>query len=77
MVADVAALAAEIDGRLRELGTPERAAGEKRYLKSDLEFYGVTVPTLRKVMKQAARDHPDLTRAEVRNLAGSLWSKPV
>ena len=33
---------------LRPLGTPERAVQEKRYLKSDLEFFGVAMPDLRR-----------------------------
>jgi len=36
------------------LGTPERAVQEKRYLKSDLEFFGVTVPDLRRTVNAAA-----------------------
>jgi len=31
---------AAIEDGLRAVGTPERAEGEKRYLKSDLEFLG-------------------------------------
>jgi hypothetical protein len=37
-------VADEIEAELRAAGTPERAAGERRYLKSDLEFVGATVP---------------------------------
>jgi hypothetical protein len=36
-------LADALETRLRADGTPERAEGEKRYLKSDLEFLGATV----------------------------------
>jgi hypothetical protein len=44
-----------LTGALRPLGTPGRAAQEKRYLKSDLEFYGVAMPDLRRAVKAAAR----------------------
>jgi 3-methyladenine DNA glycosylase AlkD len=44
-------------GELRAIGRPERAAAERRYLKSDLEFYGVTVPELRRVVTAAYRAH--------------------
>ena len=44
-----------MDGLLRPLGTSERAEQEKRYLKSDLEFIGVTVPDLRRAVKEAVR----------------------
>jgi DNA alkylation repair enzyme len=47
---------------MRPLGTPERAAQEKRYLKSDLEFLGVSVPGTRRTVKAAARSYPDLDR---------------
>ena len=43
--------AAAVADALRAIGTPERAAQEKRYLKSELEFFGVTVPELRRVVK--------------------------
>lgn len=42
---EAAALA--VTEALRPLGTPERAAGSKEYLKSDLEFFGATVPDMR------------------------------
>lgn len=37
-------LADQLEAELRPLGTAERAAQEKRYLKSDLEHLGVTCP---------------------------------
>ncbi len=48
---------------LRAAGTAERAVQEKRYLKSELEFYGVTVPELRRVVTGAVRGYPGLDRA--------------
>ena len=39
---DPATAARVATGALRPLGTPERAAQEKRYLKSDLEFIGIS-----------------------------------
>jgi hypothetical protein len=53
---DPEAAALAVAESLRPLGTPERAAQEKRYLKSDLEFLGVTVPDLRKAVGWAARE---------------------
>ena len=77
MPRDVITIASDIDRRLREAGTPERAAGEKRYLKSDLEFYGVTVPALTTVVKAVHREHPDLSAGEVTALAAELWAPRV
>jgi 3-methyladenine DNA glycosylase AlkD len=62
---------------LRPLGTPERAVQEKRYLKSDLEFFGVTVPDMRRTVRAAARSYPGLDREAVLAWAVALWRQPV
>ena len=66
-----------IQAALAPLGTPERAAGEKKYLKSDLEFLGVTVPAVRKVAKAWLGERPGLKRAELGSLAEELWGRGV
>jgi 3-methyladenine DNA glycosylase AlkD len=68
------AAAGDLIAALRPLGTPERAAQEKRYLKSDLEFLGVTLPDLRRVVTAAARQHPGLGRDDVIAWALTLWT---
>lgn len=70
-------LADQLEAELRALGTPERAAQEKRYLKSDLEHLGVTVPALRKVVVAFLRAQPDFDRDDVVGLARALWKKPI
>ena len=70
---NVTALASEIETGLRAFANPERAASEKRYLKSDLEFLGTGVPALRRVTKAALRDYSDLTRADLLGLTEELW----
>ena len=50
---------------LRAVGTAERAVQEKRYLKSELEFFGVTVPEMRRVVTGAVRGYPELHLAEM------------
>lgn len=72
-----AALEDELDAALREAGTPERAAGAKAYMKSDLEFYGVTLPVMRGLVRYLRREHGDLTRADVVELGTALWAEPV
>lgn len=73
---DTAAVAAEIESALRAVGTPERAQGEKAYLKSDLTFFGTTVRQIRSAAKEAIRgkalDHDQLVE-----LAEVLWSEPI
>jgi 3-methyladenine DNA glycosylase AlkD len=73
--AEGAALA--VAAALRAAGTPERAAQEKRYLKSELEFYGVTVPELRRVVTAAVRGYPGLDGAGMVAWAVALWGEPV
>ena len=65
--------AQELEDRLRELGDPGRAAGERRYLKSELEFLGVTVPRIRGEVRALGR----LPRQEALELAVALWERPV
>ncbi|MEI8240181.1 MAG: DNA alkylation repair protein [Actinomycetota bacterium] len=61
--------------RLIELGTPERAVGEKAYLKSSLEHVGVRVPEVRREVKAVLRS--GLTHDQLFALADELWSRPV
>jgi 3-methyladenine DNA glycosylase AlkD len=51
---------------LRAFGSPERAEQEKRYLKSELDFLGVPLPDIRRVVKR----HQDADPAE-------LWQMPL
>ncbi len=74
---DPEAAALAVTGALRPLGTPDRAAQEKRYLKSDLEFLGVTMPDLRRVVKAAVRGHPGLDARAMTAWAAALWREPV
>ena len=69
-----------VDGLIAELedaATSERAAGAKRYLKSDLDFLGVTVPNIRRAAKRLRRDHPDLDRRDVLRIVDALWKRSV
>ncbi len=70
-------LAEQIEADLRAVGTPARAAQEKRYLKSDLDHVGATVPAMRKVVVAVRRAHPGLKREEILALARALWKKPI
>jgi 3-methyladenine DNA glycosylase AlkD len=70
-------IASRIEADLRAAGTPERAASEKRYLKSDLEFFGVTVPAIRKSVTAAVRANGGLSRDELLDVVATLWAHPV
>jgi 3-methyladenine DNA glycosylase AlkD len=75
---DAEEAARSLTAALRPLGTPERAAQERRYLKSDLDFLGVTVPDIRRTVKAAARRHAGgLDREATVAWAIALWREPV
>jgi 3-methyladenine DNA glycosylase AlkD len=74
---DAAAVADRIEGELRAVGTPERAAREKRYLKSDLDHVGATVWQTRRAVRDFRGQRPDLTHDELAALVRALWAKPV
>jgi 3-methyladenine DNA glycosylase AlkD len=70
-------LAHDLEDTLRDLGTPERAEQEKRYLKSALEHFGTTVPLIRRTVRELLRESPDLTRVELLRAVATLWARPV
>ena len=74
---DAAAVADEIEAELAAAGTPDRAVHEKAYLKSDLDFLGASVPTIRAAATAVHRQHPDLGHDEVVALVTALWDTPV
>lgn len=68
--------AQRIETELRRSGSPERAAGEKEYLKSELRFLGATQSDIRRVVKELSEGR-QLDRDSVLSLVAELWSKPV
>jgi len=74
---DVAAAVVKIESATRVCGTPARAAGERHYLKSDLEHFGATVSDIRRVARSSVAAHPGMTHDELMDLVGALWSRPV
>ena len=74
---DHRSLAAEIDAGLRSRASPARAEHEKRYLKSDLEHYGTSVPGIRAVTTSIRKQHPDLDHSGLVALVRTLWDEPV
>jgi 3-methyladenine DNA glycosylase AlkD len=63
--------------RLRRAGSAARAVGEKAYLKSDLRFWGTSQDSIRTAVREYCDAHPDLTRAELRSIAGTLYATDV
>ena len=77
MAIDAHMAANQLLASLQAAGTPDRAANEKRYLKSDLEHLGVRVPDSRRVVREFGDGHRDLTHDELVGLVGELWSRPI
>lgn len=74
---DLDAAVEELRKALLEKGNAQRAAQESRYLKSDLDFLGVSVPVLRREAKAFVRAHPELGRKDLRGIAERAWRSRV
>ena len=74
---NAAAETADLLAQLTAAGTPERAEGERAYLKSSLAFVGSGVPAMRRIVKAWLRAHRALTHDELFALADALWVHPV
>ena len=77
MPLNVSVTADELANDLIGVGTEERAINEKRYLKSEIEHYGVNVPEIRKQAKRFARERQDLSKNDVTHLTLELWDRDV
>ncbi len=75
----VADQVAAFEAALRAVATPERAAGERKYLKFGPEkaFLGATVPVIRRVAGAWARAHKGLGHADLAALTEALWATDV
>lgn len=76
-VADDVPLAAAIARELAKASSPERAAKEKLYLKSELEHWGVAVPRIRSAVRDALRAAGALERPELLAAVDALWKSAV
>ena len=74
---DVGAIADELAAELIAAGTEDRAINEKRYLKSEIEHFGVTVPEIRKLARRFARERKDLSKSVLIDLTLELWDRDV
>lgn len=73
----IATQIAEIEASLAEHADAERAAAEKRYLKSDLEFMGVGAGPTKKLVSAWLKARPGLTGAELVAVAQALWARRI
>lgn len=77
MVTVLERLAGQVRMQLARRADPVRAEGERRYLKSEIDHFGVPVPVVRQIVMAVRKDHPALTRHQVVDLARRLWREPV
>lgn len=76
MAAHEARLTAELVAELTALGSPERAIGERAYLKSTYDHLGVGVPATRAVARGFVREHRP-GHDELVELVDELWTGNV
>jgi len=74
---DAHAAADALEADLRAQGSPERAAQEKRYLKSALAFHGATLPQIERAVRSFTVAEPITDHDALVSLAEALWSAPV
>ena len=62
------------ESRFAEAGDGERAVWEKKYMKSELRFHGVTSAVMRASVREHAKTHRDETRGDVIALVEALYA---
>lgn len=70
-----AAAVDDLDRALAAEGTPERAAQERRYLKSDLRHHGASMPAIRRVLKAWRGTLPPFDHASLRAFVEESWAR--
>src|SRR6478752_10636016 len=56
-------------------GDPKRAAGQQRYMKSEMPYRGFTLPVLRARMKPLLAEYPPEDRASWEATVRTLWDE--
>jgi 3-methyladenine DNA glycosylase AlkD len=70
-------LAARLEAGLRAVATRDRAEHEKRYLKSDLQFLGVTVWQIRVAVREQLNEIGAVDHQTLVALVEHLWAAPI
>jgi 3-methyladenine DNA glycosylase AlkD len=66
-----------VEKALRDAGDPGRAEREKRYLKSELQHVGASVPAIRRIIRAELAHHGPLSHDELIDLVTALWARRV
>jgi hypothetical protein len=75
-VPDAETAAGQVVAALLPLADAQRAGQARRYLKSDLDFLGVSVPAIRSAVTDVARSDRELDRDGALAWARALWREP-
>ena len=67
----------QLERQLGVVANPERAAAAKRYLKSELDFLGVSLGEIRAAVAEIAREHHDIGRVDLVDLVQEVWAGQV
>ncbi len=74
---DPAAAADALEAELAVQGSAQRAAHEKRYLKSSLAFHGATLPQIERTVRAFTVEWPIGDHDRLVALVTALWERPV
>ena len=72
-----AAEAADWERALLRVGNAARAATERAYLKSDLEFAGAGIPAIRALVARWSKNRAALQHDQLTGLVTALWASPL
>ena len=75
MTSEAARDAAALGAALEALGEPAYAEGAKRYLKSDLHFYGTRMPNIRATVQDFRAERAGLPRPALLRLVKASWQE--
>lgn len=73
MPTELSPIAKAIRAQLSRHKDPKAAAGAKAYMKSEMPFYGVAAPELRKICGAVFEAHPISMAADWRRIIAELW----
>jgi len=75
MPTELSPIAKAIRTQLSRHKNPTVAAGAKAYMKSEMPFYGVAMPQLRKICADVFAAHPISMAADWRRIIAELWDR--
>lgn len=62
-----------IRAALAEAGDPETAAGQQRYMKSDMPYHGIRSPEMRRIMREHLAGYEPRDRSAHERVVRTLW----